>query len=379
MTTDVPLDETSQISAVETGKKKLDPGFSRNLKIIAGFLVAVVLLVVLIFVLKLSGQERNVRESSLETGTKQTTRAGEITPAMEQMLQAQQNTEAREAAQRGQSYIPPDTVGRVESIPVPVPASTYAGSAAALGQGADVEARRREGLMRQLTELVKDESGAVRERINNDQYDPRTAVAQARPNDVTSTQQTKLAGTQLIAGLEIVAAQLSSELKVPANATVFASATVNSGVAKGAYLIGTAKVVGEALEIRFTQMRLEDKLFAVDAIVLDQQTAANAIAGNVDRRVLERYVFPVAVAAAQGFFAARASVGSIAVGVGANSAAVVTEAPTRQQAEAAGIAEGMKIIGREAEKLAQQPIIVSASMNTPVGLLFRAPVVEEVK
>ena len=67
------------------------------------------------------------------------------------------------------------------------------------------------------------------------------------------------------------------------------------------------------------------------------------------------------------------------MGVGANSAAVVTEAPTRQQAEAAGIAEGMKIIGREAEKLAQQPIIVSASMNTPVGLLFRAPVVEEVK
>lgn len=370
-------DETNHIAAPEAAKKKLDPGFSRNLKIIAGFLVGVVLLIALIFVLKLSGEDKDVRQSNLETGTKQTTKTNEVTPAMENMLRDQQLVEAKDAAQKGQSYIPPDTVGKVEQLPVAVPASTYAGSAAAMGQGADVEARRREGLMRQLGELVKDETGTVRERINNEKYDARTAVAQAKAPDQAAAE--KGAGRQIIAGLDIAAAQLASELEVPANATVFASATVNSGPATGAYLVGTAKVVGEALEIRFTKMKLNDKLYTVDAIVLDQTTAANAVAGKVDRRILERFVLPVAMATAGGYFTARSKVASVVVGVGSNSATVVDQKPSRTEAEAAGMAEGMKILGREAERIAQQPIIVSASMNTPVGLLFRAPVVEEVK
>ncbi len=143
-------------------------------------------------------------------------------------------------------------------------------------------------------------------------------------------------------------------------------------------MVGAARVIDESLEINFTQMRFGEKTYAIDVIVLDQATTANAIAGNVDRRILQRYVLPITLATAQGFFAAKAAVGSVTVNVGTD-AAVATPPPTSEQARAAGMAEGFRIAGQDVQRAAALPIVVSAARGTSVGLLFRSPVTEEIK
>jgi len=373
------LNETEVIKAPEGTKKKLDPGFSRNLKIIAGALGAVVLLVVLAAMVQSGPGKDDVRQSDLQVGGSNVQPAGQITPAMENMLREQQQIEAAAAAEKGKSYIPPDTTGRTETVNVlPVQMSPSSYEAAAIQNNAQPSAqdqRRREGLERQLAAYLNESERADSARVR--------VVAEKVDGGSTATTNSVVAAPtgssqQIVPGLEIVAGTLAGDLNVPAGTSVFASALVRSGVLNGAFMVGSARVVDEALEINFTQMRFGTKTYAIDAIVLDQDTTANAIAGNVDRRILQRYVFPIALATAQGFFSAKAAVGSIAVNVG-EAAAVATPAASGEQARAAGVAEGIKLAGQEVQRTAAKPIVVSAVRGTSVGLLFRSPVTEEIK
>jgi len=384
------MESSSIESAPEASKKKLDPGFSRNLKIIGGALGVVTVLFFVVFIMGSGGSKEKVNSSNLDLGgATASTPNSQVTPAMAAMIRDQQIAEAKAAAARGSSYIPPDTVGSPEPVftqPAPVTASTYAQTSLIAPQNAQdvaaIDERRRKGLELQLEMIAgSGEATEVRTRITpTGSGEVRTNAAPASSSSVVTAAAggSTTKSTQIIAGLDILAASLASDLEVPANATVFASAVVNGGPHSGAYLIGTARVVSESLQISFTQMRLGDKMYTVDAIVLDQGTAANAITGSVDRKLLARYVMPVALAVAQGFYSAKAQTGSTQVTVG-TEAAVVTPPSTTEQARSAGIARGLEIGQQEVQKGAQEPIVVSARRNTPVGLLFRAPVTEESK
>ena len=186
----------------------------------------------------------------------------------------------------------------------------------------------------------------------------------------------------MLPALTIAPAELTSDIRLPAGSQTFASARITAGPAAGAFLVGTAKVLDEGLEIGFTQMRLGESVYRVDAIVLDETTASAAIEGNVDRRILQRYVFPVALAMAQGFFAAKSLTGSTIVAIGGGGAAipaVTTPPPSSEQARSAGIASGLDLASQQVQKSAQQPIVVSRGKSYPVGILFRAPVAEELR
>jgi len=247
------------------------------------------------------------------------------------------------------------------------------------GQLSESDQRRREGLENQLAAMLAGSAatGGSRARVSAEKSEEKGGSASAAPSAGASGaapgQQTP--ARQILPGLEIVAATLSSDLNVPAGGAVYASATVRSGVLNGAFLVGSARVVDESLEINFTQMRFGEKLYPIDAIVLDQQTASNAIAGGVDRRILQRYVLPIALATAQGFFSAKSNPGSVVVNVG-QDAGVATPPSTSEQARSAGVSAGLEIAGQTVQQEAQAPIIVSAPRNTSVGLLFRAPVLE---
>lgn len=375
------LNETEVIAAPEGAKKKLDPGFSRNLKIIGGALGVAVLLLVLVFVMRSGPKKEDVRQSDLQIGGGNVQAAGEITPAMENMLREQQQIEAAAAAGKGKSYIPPDATGKTEPVeppPVQMTQSTYESAAIAQsGQASLQDQRRREGLERQLAAYLGESERADSARVRV--VAERVAGSAATEGSATQTASAPVsAQKQIVPGLEIVAGTLAGDLNVPAGASVFASAIVRSGPLNGAFMVGSARVVDESLEINFTQMRFGTKTYVIDAIVLDQATTANAIAGNVDRRILQRYVLPIALATAQGFFTAKSAVGSVAVSVGTD-AAVATPAPSIEQAQSAGVAEGLKIAGQEVQRAAALPIVVSATRGTTVGLLFRAPVTEEIK
>ncbi len=375
------VNETEVIAAPEGAKRKLDPGFSRNLKIIGGTLGAMTLLLVLVFVMRSGSNDQQARPSEFQVGSGNTQAAGDITPAMETMLREQQQIEAAAAAKKGETYIPPDTVGRTEVVDPVVAAqigqSTYqATSLVQEGPASERDQRRREGLERQLAGYLAQSQGAdsARVRVVADQ-DAGAAAAGPAATASAAASPAAARGAQLLPGLEIAAATLAGDLNVPAGASVFASAVVRSGPLDGAFMVGAARVVDESLEITFTQMRFGGDVYAIDAIVLDQATTANAIAGSVDRRILQRYVLPIALATAQGFFTAKSAVGSVTVNVG-NDAGVATPAPSSEQARAAGMAKGFEIAGQGVQKAASMPIVVSAPRGTSVGLLFRAPVIK---
>lgn len=404
------IDPHPESAESQIGARRLDPGFSRNLKIIAGTLV-VAIVAVAALVMRLGGQEiKAAPRSDVSLGTPAGQMvSSELTPDMRKRLDAKQKEESSTAAQRNQSYIPPDLPSVTSPVTAVGPApgeSSFSHAGAPVNQYArtlsEEDQRRREGLNRQMAVLVGEESsvnGGVRQtiRAQDEGQASRQAVAGVGPlaagpagvlaptaagsvaNATSGTTGSTQAAKVLVPGLDIAAGELASSLRVPANASTFASARVTSGPAAGAYMIGTAKVVDEGLEIAFTQMRLGDKVYKVDAIVLDETTAANALAGDVDRRLLQRYVMPVALAAAQGFAAAKALTGSTVVTVGLTGSGIETPPPTSEQARAAGIAAGLQVASNDIQKSANVPIIVSKEMRSAVGILFRAPVTEDTR
>jgi intracellular multiplication protein IcmE len=402
------IDSHPEVAESQIGARRLDPGFSRNLKIIAGTLI-VAILVVVALVMRLGGQEiKAAPRSDVSLGTPAGQMvSSELTPDMRKRLDAKQKEESSTAAQRNQSYIPPDLPSATSPVTAVGPApgeSSFAHAGAPANQYArtlsEEDQRRREGLNRQMAVLVGEESsvnGGVRQTIRAQdeaagrQVVPGVGPLAAGPAGVVApaaagsvTQSTAGANAQaaakvLVPGLDIAAGELASSLRVPANASTFASARVTSGPAAGAYMIGTAKVVDEGLEIAFTQMRLGEKVYKVDAIVLDETTAANALSGNVDRRLLQRYVLPVALAAAQGVALAKSLTGSTVVTVGLTGSGIETPPPTAEQARAAGVAAGLQVASNEIQKNANAPIIVSKEMRSAVGILFRAPVTEDTR
>ena len=412
-------DGATATSGTEEGtpaKRRLDPGFKRNMKII-GIAVGLMLVLLLLVMLRSGGSTKNQSQaqSQVVLGASAAQTADNLTPEMRKKLEAKHQDEAANAARENRSYVPPDTPMQV--VPVAPQAgpgeSAFAQTGApvhqyARGANSEEDTRRREGLNRMLTSLLGEESqsgSGVRQSVRANREDQQASgeaqlrqslggnVASIGPNGVVvgGAQGQAAAGAaapaasggggarQIIPGLEIVAGSLAGNLTVPANATVFASARVTSGPAAGGFMVGKARVVDEGLEITFDQLRLGDKTYRVDAIALDEQTAAAAISGNVDRRVLQRYVMPVALAMAQGFANAKAQTGSTVVNVNTGTAGVATPAPSTEQARAAGVSAGLQIASQEVSRQAQAPIVVSREANYPIGVLFRAPVTEEVR
>lgn len=57
---------------------------------------------------------------------------------------------------------------------------------------------------------------------------------------------------------------------------------------------------------------------------------------------------------------------------------MATPPPSSAQARSAGIAKGLEIAGNEVQKEAAKPLRFTMENNTPMGIMFRAPVRETV-
>lgn len=386
-----------QEESVVSSKKTLDPGFKRNLFIIGGAAVAAVAAVVIM--LSSGGGQKSSSPSPSNVrvgGAGQVTSSTTMSPVMSDMLEEKERQEADEARRRGLSYFPPDPrpVKQIES-PVLSPQvgmsamqqEAYMGPSRA-GQESLVESyqRQREGLERQLEALVaiSAPSGGVRQRV---EATPTTIAAanaqtaQSAGSDGGGERNAKTTLRPFIRGHYIAAGILSNVLVVPAGKTVYASSTIMAGPLSGAFLTGTAVVVDEGLSLKFDKMSFDGRFYTVDVTALDENTSANALSGNVDRRLLQRWVMPVAMATVGKFFDAKAQTGTTIVNVGGGldeqTQGLQTPAPTQEQAKSAGIAAGISIAQREVEKSAQAPIVVSEVANKAIGLLFNAPVYHE--
>ena len=390
------------------GKRKLDPGAKRNLTIMAGVAAAGLVVVAVVAFLGLRSDPKPVTQaaSQVALGNPASQRRGPsaaVPERMQQDLAKRQIQEAEEAARKGNSYIPADIPTRMEPVaatpqvltPQLGPQNSAAAyAAAAVVDTSNLEAERRKNLERFLSSFGEGATqGSVRSRVeasDRDENAGRGANQQQQQRAVASRVQAPVAEQQgagaaakLVEAYSIMAARLLVPLDVPENGSAVLVAEVVAGPHAGAVVSGTARVVNEALEMRFTQARLGRQVYPVQAIGLDGTTSAQLLSGSVDRKLFQRYVIPIAAAAAQGFFQAKAAVGStvvgLSVGAGGDStvAGVQTPAPTSKQAVAAGAAAGMQVLTADASKIASVPIVVSAPAQTPIGVLFLSEVVHK--
>lgn len=384
----------------EGGGRKVDPGFSRNIKIIGGVLAVVIVIVVFIvwkaFGNSGAGNARAVKiDQGMTTGQQKTDI--EQTPAMQAKLQQIQLAESEKAQKEGRSYVPAEAIGTVEPVPPPTPMPTptpstmqVANSNMAYGGGMSQDQMQtiREGLRTQLAMIVPQQvaAGSPRQSLSfrDDRKDkadePKTGTQPATASSAIASINNQSAATTIVAPLEIVAAKLANPITAIMGKPSYASATISAGPLKGAFLIGTSTLnENETIETSFTMMRVGNKAYKIDAIILDEQTADAGVKGNVDRRLLQRYVLPVALATAQGYYTAASQTGSTILAVTTGTAGTTSPPPTTDQAINAGVAAGLGIAGKEVQKAANEPIRSSVNRDMTIGILFRAAVKDEIK
>lgn len=363
----------------EGSKKRVDPGFKRNVLVIAGVAVLAVIAMVLL-VMMMRGGAKAITETksdlSLQEGSPLKSSDG-LTPAMREKLLRAQNRESSEAGAKEQSYIPPDILPE-KLQPAQAgqnnPPAVYAQASANPGDDKRNQARlaAAQAMLGGMLQRPQVERVSIA-KIDPPATPPAAAASTAGPAAVLDP---------FVDIMEIFGARLTSP--VDTDMSTFASAEVTTGKLAGALLIGSVKIVGNGLEFKFTGMRHDKHTYAINAIALDAQTSTSAVQGDLDRKVLTRYVFPILMATAGAYATARSQVSTTttSLGYGANpnvgngldsnsNYGIAKPAPTEQQAIAAGVAAGVQIGNQAVGAGAREPIRVSMPAGESIGVMFR--------
>lgn len=396
----VELGAVGSEDGVAQSSRKVDPSFKRNLMIIGGLVGSVAIAVVVMLVMRSKSVATGSGEVGLKVSSATQTHGEEspLSPAMKAAIIEKQRQESEEAKARGeQVHMPAETLGTVTPIreqegqalqsrqPMPHPSGGSGAYADGMTQAeAEIWQRRREGLQRQLDGLVRtieDQRPEKAERVVFTQaaVAPQTGGATGQLGGTQFVGATVgqagpagQSGVELVGGLEIAVGELASP--VDTYKTNYTSARIVAGKLAGALLTGTVKVYEEGVQSHFTGMRFNGQFYQIDAIALDEKTSTDALDARVDRRYLERFVFPVAMAAVGAYSQAKAERASTVIVSQNGSIGVETPAPSSEQARNAGISAGIRIIGQEAAKEAAKPLRFHLADGTPVGVLFRQPV-----
>jgi len=379
-----------------TGGKgaRLDPGAKRVIKWVA-IAFGVAFVAVLGLVLVASGKKDTsatvalpVRNSGAQTDVVQTDyEKGRLAELQRQKAEESKNT--------GGVYVPPPAGAPVaqdkfggpagSGIPGagPGPSSyqTYVTTPQVAVQPGSYQdpARQQaiqEGLNRQLGQLLADApTGAAIAHVQG--YQDPNKVAAGQPGHQGGTGAPGVAATNVAAEdldlpgpLTIQVARTTSPIDTAKSPYV--SAEIVGGKFAGAFLKGTAVLnQGEGLQVTFTDIRFNGKVAKINAVALDEQTSADALAGSIDRHILSKYVLPITFATVSGAAGAIAQRSSQVVTNGLSSSVVVPEA-TNRQAAAAGLSSATQIGQQVVQSLAQQPNTVTLAAGTTIGILFNA-------
>ena len=423
MTEEVIGSEINAGEGVESGsrgKRKFDPGFSRNMLVVVGAAVLAVVVIILVLFFFSGGAKNAQQGSSISIGGSPQQSNDGLTPAMREKLARAQTKEAESAARQGESYIPPDVLPSAPNEPMVTP-EAQARAMEAQRQAADNakqanDERNQMKLAAAQQMLANTLTRPDVERVSVE----KVAVAAQAAGGADAKQAPVVAaadedGDLLVDMMEIFGARLVSP--VDTDLSDYASAEITTGKLAGAFLIGKVVLAGEGAQFQFTGMRFKKSTYAINAMALDQATSTSAVRGELDRKLLQRYVFPVAMAYVGALATAKAQVPTVAVplsggnvvntqpsglagnvlgGAGAAAAAgasnallgalgsgtqgVATEygitrpVPTDAQAKAAGVAAAVNAGNQLTSKLAAEPIRVSMANGTSIGIMFREPV-----
>ncbi len=367
------LDGDSSISSggEATSSKKVDPGFKRNLIVIGIVFVAAVLLLVG-FVWMARGGAKAIEASKSNISLQESgavPSSDGLTPAMREKLLRAQERESGEAAAKNQSYIPPDIL--VEKKELPPQQAILQQQQVHSQQMNDPrnDKRNQERLQAAQAMLAQMLQRPEAGRVQIARIEP--ASAPAAPASAASAAAASN-DYMLVDIMEIFGARLTSP--VDTDQSSFASAEITTGPLAGAQLVGTVKLAGTGVDFKFTGMRLDKRTYPINAVGLDEETSWGVVKGDLDRKLLSRYVFPVLMAYGGAYATARSQVATTTTSIGAGSLGdygVSRPAPTEQQARAAGVAAAVQIGNQAVGKGASEPVRVRIDANTAIGVMFR--------
>lgn len=383
----------------QSAKRKFDPGFSRNMRIVGGGLVVGVMTIVGVVYFFSGGNESLLPPSSkiqISGGT-QASNDG-LTPAMREKLARAQTQEAAMAARQGESYIPPDVLPTAPNEPMLTPeAQARATEAEVQANAQAVQAINERNQIRlaaaqQMLASALTRPDVERVSVQAEDVDAKAGNAgngAASPAAPASAAQRD--ASMVVDMMEIFGARLSSP--VDTDSSAFASAEITTGKLAGAYLIGQVRLAGEGVQFEFTGMRHKNVTYPINAIALDQTTSTSAVQGELDRKLLQRYVFPVLMAYTGAYATAKAQVPltttplnsalppstssdgqTIVLPSGYTDYGITRPSPTAPQARAAGVAAAVSAGNSVTSKLAAEPVRVSMPNGTSIGIMFRQPV-----
>ncbi|WP_342051220.1 MULTISPECIES: hypothetical protein [unclassified Cupriavidus] len=405
--------------AKESTRRPLAAGAKRNLLIIGGAIAGGIVLVTAVALVANKAKQKpestaDLRPMAAPAGANRNRDVEELSPAMKQRIAYVQQDEAQAARREGRMYLG-DTadLGPKQSLaakspdlsqqgqgPGVTPYQQYGARPAQLtGQTSpgvagdtrqtEIDQHIQKGLERQLATIISSMAPAKGVAVAIAGVEATTPAAPTTDGGPATAAATAAKLTQIVAGLEMFPGQLASP--VDTDKTKYISAYIVGGKLDGAFLTGEAVLSagGEDVSAHMTTMNWKGKSYKVDAVLLNEQTASDALNADIDHRPFSRFVMPVLVAGLAGastYFSARGTTGTSYVpgtvvvgGTTVNGNAVVQQpSPTSSQALDQGIGKGieksMQLADRETQRYANRPNRGTLDARTPIGVLFRQPV-----
>ncbi len=143
-----------------------------------------------------------------------------------------------------------------------------------------------------------------------------------------------------------------------------------SGPLKDAELIGSFQRVDEVLVIKYTTLSMPDGTEKqVDGYAIDPNSAEPGVAGEVDRRYMERYVLPLAASFIQGFGQAVARAGTTTT-TGLLGTTTSTGPTVLKDQIMIGVGEAGASAGRLITENKPNGPLVTMKVGDPLGIMF---------
>lgn len=385
-------------------KKPLDKGLIRTIKIVGGLLLGSVIVVGGLMWLNSSKEGSAPPPSTLgrviPPGEGAVT---DISPAAKERLARVQESEAEAARRAGRSYVPDAVLGQPSPVAqpadnIPPPSAPTQGSYAQYQQNQQRVTRQgselgelEKGLLTQLTAMVNGMAPATVQTVKLMDPAKEDAGTGKAPGASSSSSGRATAAERAVDQDELVGADeiLPATLRTPIDTykSQLVLVRIEGGALEGAELRGQVvpmKASGDVEDVgmRFTSMRFKGQYYEIDAIALNEQTATDAMNGDVDRRIFDRFVMPVLMAGLSGASTYFTAVGtpstSVATGVGDAAVIVDQERASREDAKNQGIGgaidKGVQIGERAIDRAAAKPNRVTLERDLALGIMFNAPV-----
>jgi len=182
----------------------------------------------------------------------------------------------------------------------------------------------------------------------------------------------------LIPAATVEYAQLITEANTDAPGPILAQ--VLSGPLRGARMLGSFEATDKYLTLNFNTIVNDGISYPANAVAIDPDTSLPGVITEIDNRYFKRIILPAAAAFVEGLGDAISDSGTTSVFIEGDTVTQSTSDRDNREEIASGVAEAgeaaAEILDEEAART--RPML-RVARGTPIGILFVAPVVEQVQ